>query len=190
MIKYLLTNKNVGAVIPKSVLPSGQIEKIIKKKYDTFDLIFTFTILGKIFPLFRKISKKRFEYNVKNIFKPFEVETAQDSCFLVKKDVIDNIGIYDECFKLYFGDHDLCNRIKKEGYKLFYLPHIEIIHYHSQSTRNKKKMILNDIYQKDLLAYSAKYHYNNILLIRLSNIVHTKFFKIFYFLQTLTNWKK
>ncbi len=190
MIKYLLTNKNVGAVIPKSVLPNGQIERTIKRKYSTFDLIFTFTVLGKILPIFRKISKKRFEYDMRNILIPVEVETAQDSCLLITNDVVEKIGIYDERFKLFFGDSDLCNRIKKSGYKLFYLPQIEIVHYHSQSTKNERKMILNDIYQQDFLAYSRKYHNNYMFLLRLVSIIHCKFFKVFYFLQTRINLKK
>lgn len=70
-------------------------------------------------------------------------------CFLVKKEVIDKIGTWDESFGLGGGDdNDFCFRIKKEGFNLVIARKSFIYHYGSASFRKEFK---NDI------DYSKKY---------------------------------
>lgn len=70
-------------------------------------------------------------------------------CFLIKKEVIDKIGEWDESFGLGGGDdNDMCFRIQKAGYKLVIARHSYIYHYGSASFR---ELFDNDI------DYSKKY---------------------------------
>lgn len=66
-----------------------------------------------------------------------EVTWAQFCCVLIKRSVIDKIGLLDEQFSPgYFEDVDYCTRLKLEGYKLRLIPEITVMHY--QSVTSKK----------------------------------------------------
>jgi hypothetical protein len=59
-----------------------------------------------------------------------EVDQAPGCCLMIKKEVIDKIGILDEKFVQYFGeDVDWCLRAKKRGYKIMYVPKATLWHH-------------------------------------------------------------
>lgn len=181
MIEFILENKKAGAVFPKSIRLNETVEKTAKKDYSFLDLIFTFTFVGHLIPLKRNV--KNFEYNINEIKEPLSVDVGQASCFLIKKEILQKVDYFDENLKLYFTDDDLCRRIRTAGYKIFFIPSLEVIHLGAQSTRKVKKTIINEIYQQDLLMFCRKY-YSRVAYYFLKNIslVHEKLFKIYYLL--------
>lgn len=54
--------------------------------------------------------------------------------FIVRNDVLKEIGLFDERYCLYYEDSDLCERIKRAGYKLIIDPQIKIWHKVAQSS--------------------------------------------------------
>lgn len=59
-----------------------------------------------------------------------EADQATGCCLMIKKKVIDEIGILDEDFVQYFGeDVDWCLRAKKRGYKIMYVPEAKLWHH-------------------------------------------------------------
>lgn len=68
------------------------------------------------------------QYNKTN-----EFDYISGSAFLVKREVIDKIGLLDKTFFLYFEETDLALRASKEGYKSVYAPKAKIWHKVSKS---------------------------------------------------------
>ncbi len=60
--------------------------------------------------------------------KTMSVDKIEGSCMLIRKDVIERVGFFDESFFCYWEETDLCIRAKKEGYKLIYVPNAKIWH--------------------------------------------------------------
>jgi len=59
-----------------------------------------------------------------------EVEHVAGCCLMIKKKVIDEIGILDQNFIEYFTeDTDWCLRARKKGYKIMYVPKAKIWHH-------------------------------------------------------------
>ena len=54
--------------------------------------------------------------------------------FIVRAEILEKVGLFDERYCLYFEDSDLCVRIKKAGYKLLVDPQIKIGHKVAQSS--------------------------------------------------------
>jgi GT2 family glycosyltransferase len=50
------------------------------------------------------------------------------ACLLVRRPVLEQVGSFDEQFFMYCEDVDLCCRISRVGWKLFYLSEAEILH--------------------------------------------------------------
>ena len=68
--------------------------------------------------------------------KPVEVEAIIGAVFLIPRKVINKVGFFDERFFMYFEDLDYCRRTRKAGFKVYYLPKAEFIHFHGQSGKN------------------------------------------------------
>lgn len=64
-----------------------------------------------------------------------KVEAVSGGAMLISKRIIENIGLFDERYFMYFEDLDYCRRARKAGFNIYYLPNAEIIHEHGASGR-------------------------------------------------------
>ncbi len=84
------------------------------------------------------------------------VDVLSGAFMLIRKDVIDKIGVFDEQFFMYGEDIDLSYRISEAGYKNYYYPGTTIIHYKGEST---KKGSLNYVFvfYKAMIIFAKKH---------------------------------
>ncbi len=64
-----------------------------------------------------------------------KIEILPGAFMLIRKKVLDKIGLLDESFFMYGEDIDLSYRIIKAGYSNYYYPETRIIHYKGESTK-------------------------------------------------------
>lgn len=55
------------------------------------------------------------------------------ACLMMRKEVFDEVGQFDERYAVAFNDIDLCMRVRKAGYLIVYNPYAELNHYESKS---------------------------------------------------------
>ena len=55
------------------------------------------------------------------------------ACMMVKRDVFEEVGRFDEKYAVAFNDVDLCLKIREAGYLIVYDPYAELNHYESKS---------------------------------------------------------
>ncbi len=70
--------------------------------------------------------------------KPGEVEAVTGACLAISKHLFENAGRFDENYGMYFEDIDLCMAVKTLGYKIFYEPSCEVIHYEGKSSPSQQ----------------------------------------------------
>lgn len=68
---------------------------------------------------------------------PQEVDWTAGASLMMRRDVLDQIGLFDETFFLYFEETDLCRRAKQAGWPTVYLPESQVTHIGSVSTGMK-----------------------------------------------------
>ena len=61
------------------------------------------------------------------------VSAVTAACMMMRKEVFEEVGGFEEELSVAFNDVDLCLRIGKAGYKIVYNPHVELYHYESKS---------------------------------------------------------
>jgi GT2 family glycosyltransferase len=54
---------------------------------------------------------------------------------IIRKDVLDRVGYFDERFFLYYEEVDLCRRIRAAGYEIWYWPDVVTVHLGGESSR-------------------------------------------------------
>ena len=84
----------------------------------------------------RKISKKRKDFNYKNIPRIVGCITGAD--MMIKKDILEEVGYFDEDFFMYAEETELTYRIYKNGYLSYSIPEAKIIHLEGKSITFKE----------------------------------------------------
>ena len=57
-----------------------------------------------------------------------EVEWTSFACVLIRKDVIEKIGLMDEDYFMYFDDIDYCCRTREAGWQIIHCPTARVVH--------------------------------------------------------------
>jgi GT2 family glycosyltransferase len=63
-----------------------------------------------------------------------ETDFASGCCEMIKKEVFEKAGFFDERYFLYYEDNDLSQRAKRQGFKIFYQPKAMLWHLNAGST--------------------------------------------------------
>jgi GT2 family glycosyltransferase len=138
-VSYLKKNKDVGAVTCKLVLPSGELDKDVRRSFPTPWVSLTHLVLrlDRLFPKSKLFAKYWYGYISEN--KTHEVDAIQGAYFLSWKHILDSVGWFDEEYFFDGEDIDLCWRIKEAGWKLVYYPKVSIIHVKGVTKGKSKK---------------------------------------------------
>jgi GT2 family glycosyltransferase len=70
---------------------------------------------------------------------PVEVECISAACLMLRKAAVDQVGALDEQFFMYLEDMDYCLRLKQAGWKLYYIPGGDVVHFAGQSSGGRMR---------------------------------------------------
>jgi GT2 family glycosyltransferase len=59
---------------------------------------------------------------------PIEVEAISGACMLIKRDAMEDVGLWDEGYFLHCEDLDWCMRFRQKGWKILFVPNARISH--------------------------------------------------------------
>jgi len=79
-------------------------------------------------------------YNFHDDEPASKVDYLSGAAMAIKKDVLENIGLMDSDYFLYFEETDLCARIIRAGYDLMYLPSAIVWHAVSPLSNSETKV--------------------------------------------------
>ncbi len=113
--------------------------------------------LAKLFPNSQKFGQYHLTFLDKN--KNHTVDILSGAFMLMRKEVLDKIGLLDETFFMYGEDVDLSYRITQAGYKNYYFADSSIIHYKGESTKKSSVNYVLVFYKA--MAIFARKHFSN-----------------------------
>ncbi len=145
---FLCSNegKNAGMVGCKILNPDGTLQLACRRSFPTPWVAFTrLSGLSKLFPKSRIFGKYNLTYLDENALT--EVEAISGSFMAVRREALDRIGFLDETFFMYGEDLDWCFRMRAAGWKIFYLPQTQIIHFKGESSKRSNLDSLRIFYQ-------------------------------------------
>ncbi|MBI5254825.1 glycosyltransferase family 2 protein [Candidatus Falkowbacteria bacterium] len=135
MLQYLKVHDDVGIIAPQLLNPDGSLQYSCYKWHKLLTPLCRRTILGKT--PWGKRELHRFLMIDWNHNDTQDIDWAQGSCWLARKDVLMSAGLFDERFFMYFEDADLCRRIWQMGKRVVYLPEAKVIHLHRRQSADK-----------------------------------------------------
>ena len=74
----------------------------------------------------------------KRLYREIDVDWVSGAAFLVRKSILPQVGLLDEDTFMYAEDIEWGCRIRSFGYKVYYLPFLEIVHLQGASAKKQK----------------------------------------------------
>jgi len=135
MLDFIKQNSQVGIAGFKHLNADWTLQPSVRRFPSFWPLFFILTKIYKIFPNLPSIQNyfaKDLDYKIAQ-----PVDQVAGSCLLARKKTLEQIGLFDEKFFIWFEEVDLCKRAKAAGFEVWYAPVAEIIHYGGQSFNQK-----------------------------------------------------
>ena len=147
--KKLDESPKIGLVVPRLVYPDGHFQK----STDNFPTLFSKL---KRYLFLKNIEQK--EEKISNIIDQ-TVDYAISAFWLLKKEIIKQVGLLDENIFYAPEDVDYCLRIWQHGYKIIYIPSCEAIHDAQEISKGFRLNKAFFSHLKGLFYYFIKHRY-------------------------------
>lgn len=135
--KYMHSHTNVGICTSLVELPTGDLYYACHRGFPTpWNSFCHFFGLSKLFPKSKLFSGYSATYLPLNNIH--EIESCSGTFLMIRKELLDKIGWFDEDYYSFGEDIEMCFRVKALGYKVIFNPEGKIIHYWGASHGMKK----------------------------------------------------
>lgn len=131
LIDFMDDNLEIGICGPKVLNRDGSFQKQCRRgEPRPLAMISYFLRLSSLFPNSKLLGGYLLGYEDEDA--TIEVDALSGSCMVIRREVIDQIGYLDEQFFAYQEDTDFCVRARQAGWKVYYYPQAQVIHYGGQ----------------------------------------------------------
>jgi GT2 family glycosyltransferase len=128
LVDFMDNNPAVGICTPKILNRDGTFQKQCRRgEARPWDVITYFIGLASLFPKSQCFGRYLQSFYPEDEIN--EVKAVSGSCMFIRREVMEGIGLLDERFFAYQEDSDYCMRARKRGWKVFYVPTAQIIHF-------------------------------------------------------------
>jgi len=135
MIRFMDAHPQAGAATCKILLSDGSMDLACHRGFPTPWNAFTyFTKLERLFPHSKVFSGYHMLYQDFSV--PHEVDSISGAFFMVREEIISQVGMLDESYFMYAEDIDWAYRIKECGWQIWFHPEVTILHKKKQSGRS------------------------------------------------------
>jgi GT2 family glycosyltransferase len=130
---YLDLNPKVGVLGPRILRPDGRLDPPARRSFKTPTSYF-YKMLGlsRFFPRHPRFGRYYLSYLDEMALT--DVDSVVGAFLMIRREVIDQIGLLDERFFMYCEDEDWCWRAKQAGWRVVYHPGIVVRHHRGSST--------------------------------------------------------
>jgi N-acetylglucosaminyl-diphospho-decaprenol L-rhamnosyltransferase len=150
--EYLTQHQDVGAVSPRITFRDGSYQlscgKLPSLVTELIDKI-RYGLDRKWHHAFGSLYNKQYSTTQ-------EIGWLTGACLMIRRDVFEQIGGFDESFFMYFEDKDICKRVHEAGWKVVYYPQTSLIHLLGGSSSSVQKST-NTYYRDSQLYYYQKH---------------------------------
>lgn len=133
IVCFMDLHKDVWCAGTKQLKPDGSLEYNARRFYTIPSILFRRTFLKFLFPnssFLRNHFYLDWDHNSNKA-----VDWVAGASFVMRREAIDKIGLFDENYFFGFEDVDWCYRVKLAGKKTYYLADAAVIHHVQGSSR-------------------------------------------------------
>lgn len=154
-LNALESEATIGIVGPRLVNPDRSLQPSVRMFPSTTAMLMLSLKLQHFFPQARawqQYMAANFDYDKQQI-----VDQVMGACFLIRREALNDIGLLDERFWVWFEEVDFCKRAASAGWKTVYTPTGTVVHYGGASFHQLVGLKKSLPFMQSALLYSAKH---------------------------------
>jgi GT2 family glycosyltransferase len=135
LVDFMESRPQVGACGPKVLESDGRTISpwCARRDPGPLDVFFEYVFLYRLFPRHRIFA--RYVMGAWDHADSRSVDALSGACLLVRREVVEQVGGFDERFFMYGEDLDLCRRIRRSGWEVCFVADAVVRHEGARSTR-------------------------------------------------------
>ena len=154
IVNWMDQNPQAGIAGCKLTNEQGEILPHVRRFPTIWDQLAIVLKLPHIFPkILKKYLMQNFDYT-----RLAAVDSIRGSFFMIRREIIEKIGLLDERYFIWFEEVDYCKRVKNAGFKVIYTPTVKCIDYIGQSFKQVKRGKTQIYFRDSMLKYFDKWH--------------------------------
>ena len=151
MFAVLNSDDSIGMVGAKLLNTDGSLQdNCITASPTILNQALSSNLLRKMFPKSRLWGKQVF-FNSTDV--PAPVEAISGACMLVRREIVEKLQGFKTDYFMYAEDSDLCMRIRRAGWKVYYAPKAEVFHHAGGSSALRKESNFSSIMTRESLSH-------------------------------------
>ena len=137
ILEFMKSDKSVGAVTPRVDLFTGGMDPDCHRGFPIpWASLTYFSGLEALFPKSKLFGSYHLGYMDLN--KAHEIDAGFGTFMLIRKEILKDVGNWDESYFFYGEDLDYFYRIKKSGWKVMFYPEV-LAHHHKGASSGLRK---------------------------------------------------
>jgi GT2 family glycosyltransferase len=178
LVAVMEQDDRIGIVGPQLRNPDGSLQL----SYGRFPSVFG--VVGGL-----RIRKVDRYYEGTGYENPHDVDWMTGACLLVRRRMLEEIGLLDERFFFNYEDVDLCKRAHDRGWRCVYTPDASVMHQKAGSSVNPemKERILLEKRRSQLIYYRKHGSIESFYLIKALNLAYGTLHLLWSVCATIAN---
>lgn len=86
-----------------------------------------------------------------------DLSAVTGACMMMRREIWENAGGFDEAFAVSLNDIDFCMRVRKEGYRILWTPFAELYHYESKSRGKPDTIKKQEVASREIEMFRTKW---------------------------------
>jgi GT2 family glycosyltransferase len=159
ILEFMKTRHDAGMAACRLLNPDGSLQRSIRPFPTIKEHLSRALFIDRIF--YREYWKKTYYQSA-----PFEIDYCTGAFMMVRRKALGDMPLLNSEFFMYAEEKDLALRLKKNGWKTYFVPSQEIIHFGEQSTGQMVKDMFLELQKSQLRFFGEHYRgLNKILMI-------------------------
>jgi hypothetical protein len=135
MVAHLDANPRVAALAPRLVYPDGRPQASAWRFPSPATAALGLVTLGRAGIVQSGGTETR------------DVDWAMAAALLLRREALDEVGVFDEGFFIYSEETDLCRRLRGAGWRTQYFPQVTVVHHESQFSVGIPERRINEMWR-------------------------------------------
>ncbi|MDQ7798798.1 MAG: glycosyltransferase family 2 protein [Candidatus Edwardsbacteria bacterium] len=156
LIEFMDHTPQAGLAGPKVLNRDGSLQPTYRRFPTYANIIFARkSPLSKILPG-NPGSKKYLQKEIA-LDRPRRVEALGGVCIILRREMLEEVGKFDENIFMYLEDTDLCYRAHLQGWESWVVPQAELVHHWGKSTEQEKRKMAEE-HRRSVYYYFGKHY--------------------------------
>lgn len=129
-LDYMEAHPDCGVLGVRLVGREGDLQPSCRYFPTPLNVFLSRTGLERFFPVVKRVDDMDWDHASVR-----ECDWVPGCYYLIRREVIDQVGLFDPRYFLYYEEVDHCKRVKQAGWKVVYYPDTTVVHIGGESAR-------------------------------------------------------